>query len=358
MQKKRTGNRKNTKKKLPIWLSIVLLLCAAAALLRTEPWQQVQPDESTVLPHGTLCVRFLDVGQGDSILLGCEGEYMLVDGGSVSESQFLVSRLNRLQVDRLAYVVNTHPDEDHCGGLAGVLVCYPAQHVFACVTEHTTRAFENVAKYADAQGSAIEIPQLGASWKLGEATVELIGPVEDYDETNNQSLILRVDYGRTSFLLTGDMEAEAEQALLLAGANVRADVLKIGHHGSTTSTSQTFLDTVSPSIAVISAGEGNEYGHPHEQTLAALQTREVEVYRTDTQGEIIMTSDGETITVTTDPTSREAQETAAAYVGNVNSRIVHSASCAKLPGEKNRVPFDTLQQALELGYQKHSCIPD
>lgn len=358
MQRKRAKNKKKAQKKLPIWLSIALFLCAAAAILRAAPWQRSQPDASPALPHGTLCVRFLDVGQGDGILLGCEGEYMLVDGGSVSESQFLVSRLSRLQVEKLAYVVNTHPDEDHCGGLAGVLARYPAQHVYACVTGHTTRAFENVAKYADAQGSAIEIPKLGASWQLGEATVELIGPVGDYDETNNQSLILRVEYGQTSFLLTGDMEAEAEQALLLAGANVRADVLKVGHHGSATSTSQAFLDAVSPSIAVISVGEGNEYGHPHEQTLTALQTRDIEVYRTDTQGEIIMTSDGETITVTTDPTSREAPETAAAYVGNLNSRIVHSASCAKLPGEKNRVPFDTLEQALALGYQKHSCIPD
>lgn len=361
MQKKNKRRRKNAKIKLPLWLGVFLtLLCAAAALLRTQPWAQT--DEKTTptaaMPDGTLCVRFLDVGQGDSILLGCDGAYMLVDGGSVSQSQFLVSRLNRLEVKSLDYVVNTHPDEDHCGGLAGVLARYPAQHVYASVTEHTTRAFENVAKYADAQGSSIEMPELGTSWQLGEATVELIGPVEDFDETNNQSLILRVDYGQTSFLLTGDMEVEAEEALLRAGANVRADILKVGHHGSTTSTSQAFLNAVSPSIAVISAGEGNDYGHPHEQTLTALQTRQIELYRTDTQGEIIMISDGETITVTTDPTSREAPTTAAAYVGNVNSRIVHSANCAKLPGEKNRVPFDELEQALALGYEKHSCIPD
>lgn len=281
---------------------------------------------------------------------------MLVDGGSVSESQFLVSRLSRLQVETLSYVVNTHPDEDHCGGLAGVLARYPVGHVYASVTQHTTKAFEDFAKYANAQGRAVEVPQTGTSWQLGEATIALIGPVEAYSDTNNQSLILRVEYGQTSILLTGDMEAEAEAALLDAGVDVHADLLKVGHHGSATSSSAAFLEAVSPSIAVISVGADNAYGHPHEQTIEALEDRNIAIYRTDTQGEIIVTSDGETINVTTDATSRDVPDTAAPYVGNSNSKIVHSANCAKLPSKKNRVEFETVEQALALGYQKHSCI--
>ena len=312
--------------------------------------QQTPADE-------TLTVRFLDVGQGDSILLACGDETMLIDGGPVEEGQFLVSRLNRLDVTGLTYVVNTHPDEDHCGGLAAVLAKYPAEHVYSSVTEYTTKVFSNVVKYADEQGHPVEVPQTGDSWTLGSASVQIIGPVQTYSDPNNGSLVLRVDYGGTSFLFTGDMEQKAEADLMDSGANVRADVLKAGHHGSPTSSSEAFLEAVAPSIAVISVGEDNDYGHPSADVLARLEALGTTIYRTDTQGEIIITSDGQTLTVTTDPTSREpAAGKDAPFIGNRNSMIVHSANCAKLPGEDNRVYFNTAEEAEEYGYQKHTCI--
>ena len=169
--------------------------------------------------------------------------------------------------------------------------------------------------------------------------------------------LLRVDYGGTSFLFTGDMEQNAEADLMDSGANVRADVLKAGHHGSPTSSSEAFLEAVAPSIAVISVGENNDYGHPSADVLARLEALGTTIYRTDTQGEIIITSDGQTLTVTTDPTSREpAAGKDAPFIGNRNSMIVHSANCAKLPGEDNRVYFNTAEEAEEYGYQKHTCI--
>ena len=240
---------------------------------------------------------------------------------------------------------------------AAVLAKYPAEHVYSSVTEYTTKVFSNVVKYADEQGHPVEVPQTGDSWTLGSASVQVIGPVQTYSDPNNGSLVLRVDYGGTSFLFTGDMEQNAEADLMDSGANVRADVLKVGHHGSPTSSSEAFLEAVAPSIAVISVGENNDYGHPGANVLARLEALGTTIYRTDTQGEIIITSDGQTLTVTTDPTSREpAAGKDAPFIGNRNSMIVHSANCAKLPGEDNRVYFNTAEEAEEYGYQKHTCI--
>ena len=254
-------------------------------------------------------------------------------------------------------MVNTHPDEDHCGGLAAVLAKYPAEHVYSSVTEYTTKVFSNVVKYTEEQGRQIEVPQTGTHWSLGSAAVTVIGPVQEYSDPNNGSLVLRVDYGGTSFLFTGDMEQKAEGDLLESGADVRADVLKAGHHGSPTSSSEAFLTAVQPSVAVISVGADNDYGHPGADVLARLEALNAEIYRTDTQGEIIIVSDGETLSITTDPTSREpAAGKDAPFVGNRNSMIVHSASCAKLPGEENRIYFNSAEEAEEYGYKKHTCI--
>ena len=293
------NRKKKNQQKLPWWLTPVLLLAVLAIRFGGEAlgcgfqWlSDSQTSESTttaqkVPSDETLTVRFLDVGQGDSILLSCGEDTMLIDGGPVEEGQFLVSRLNRLDVTELTYVVNTHPDEDHCGGLAAVLAKYPAEHVYSSVTEYTTKVFSNVVKYTEEQGRQIEVPQTGTHWSLGSAAVTVIGPVQEYSDPNNGSLVLRVDYGGTSFLFTGDMEQKAEGDLLESGADVHADVLKAGHHGSPTSSSEAFLTAVQPSVAVISVGADNDYGHPGADVLARLEALNAEIYRTDTQGEII-----------------------------------------------------------------------
>ena len=233
------NRKKKNQQKLPWWLTPVLLLAVLAiwfggeALGRGFQWlSDSQTSESTTtaqkMPSDeTLTVRFLDVGQGDSILLSCGEDTMLIDGGPVEEGQFLVSRLNRLDVTELTYVVNTHPDEDHCGGLAAVLAKYPAEHVYSSVTAYTTKAFSNVVKYTEEQGRQIEVPQTGTHWSLGSAAVTVIGPVQEYSDPNNGSLVLRVDYGGTSFLFTGDMEQKAEGDLLESGADVHAGVLAL-----------------------------------------------------------------------------------------------------------------------------------
>lgn len=306
--------------------------------------------------EGTLEIHYIDVGQADSALLLCGDESMLIDGGNVADSDLVVSYLAQHGVEKLDYVVCTHAHEDHVGGLAGALSQYSVKKVLAPVTEYESRAFENFLKYTQEQGLGITLPEPGDAWTVGTAAVTVLGPVQDYEETNNTSIVLRVDFGETSFLFTGDLERAAEEDLLASGAWLEADVLKVGHHGSDTSTSYPFLREVDPDYAVISVGENNDYGHPSEDTLSRLRDDDVTVYRTDLQGDVVCTSDGTNLVfnvernegVQTNPTENDHQP--GTYIGNLNSHVFHRTECSGLPAEQNRVTFSNREEALEAGY--------
>lgn len=334
-------------------LLLTLLLALSLTACEGAPAQS-RPDPGPA--EGTLEVHYIDVGQADSALLLCGGESMLIDGGNVGDSDLVVSYLADQGVEKLDYVVCTHAHEDHVGGLAGALSQYPAEHVLAPVTEYETRAFGNFLKYTEEQGRSIAVPSPGDAWTLGSAAVTVLGPVQEYDETNNTSLVLRVDFGETSFLFTGDMERDAEADLLESGAALEADVLKVGHHGSATSTSYPFLKAVDPAYAVISCGVGNDYGHPHEDTMSRLRDDDAIVYRTDLQGHIVCTSDGSSLAFTvqknadaqTNPTQGDSQP--GTYIGNVNSHVFHRADCTGLPAEQNQTAFGSREEAVSAGY--------
>ena len=312
-------------------------------------------------------MHFIDVGQALSVLVECDGQFMLYDGGNVDDGSLVVSYLQNQGVEQLEYVFCSHAHEDHVGGLAAALAYFPAYHVYSPVTEASTKCFKDFVKYTQQQNLQVEVPAVGTQWALGSATVTLLGPVTQYSETNNTSLVLRIDYGVTSFLLTGDMENTAETDLVNSGANLKADVLQVGHHGSSTSTSYLFLNAVLPEMGVISCGTGNKYGHPHEETLSILRDAKVDVYRTDLQGTITIGSDGQNFTVGTErfvpdsqltPTDPAASSTAQqAYIGNVNSKKFHLPSCANLPAEKNQILFSSYDEAVAAGYSPcSSCI--
>ena len=312
-------------------------------------------------------MHFIDVGQALSVLVECDGQFMLYDGGNVDDSSLVVSYLQKQGVQQLQYVFCSHAHEDHVGGLAAVMAKFPAQHAYSPVTESSTKCFNDFVKYTQQQGLQLEVPSVGTVWPLGSATVTLLGPVTQYSETNNTSLVLRIDYGNTSFLLTGDMEKTAETDLVNSGANLKADVLQVGHHGSSTSTGYLFLNAVLPEMGVISCGTGNKYGHPHEETLSILRDAKVDVYRTDLQGTITIGSDGQNFTVGTErfvpdsqlnPTDPAASSTAQqAYIGNVNSKKFHLPSCPNLPAEKNQILFSSYDEAVAAGYSPcSSCI--
>jgi len=312
-------------------------------------------------------MHFIDVGQALSVLVECDGQFMLYDGGNVDDGSLVVSYLQNQGVEQLEYVFCSHAHEDHVGGLAAVMAKFPAGHAYSSVMEASTKCFNDFVKYTQQQGLQLEVPSVGTVWPLGSATVTLLGPVTQYSETNNTSLVLRIDYGNTSYLLTGDMEKTAETDLVNSGANLKADVLQVGHHGSSTSTGYLFLNAVLPEMGVISCGTGNKYGHPHEETLSILRDAKVDVYRTDLQGTITIGSDGQNFTAGTErfvpdsqlnPTDPSSSSTAQqAYIGNVNSKKFHLPSCANLPAEKNQILFSSYDEAVAAGYSPcSSCI--
>ncbi len=346
----------------------IFLLCFALCALLSGCGLGEMGNEIPAASQG-LTVHFIDVGQADSVLVQCDGANMLIDGGNVDDSDLVVSYLQDQGVTYLDYVVNTHAHEDHVGGLAGVLAVYETGSVWCPVTEYDSQCFRNFSKYADQQDLELIRPDPGSAYALGSATVTVLGPVEDDSDTNNTSIVLRVDYGATSFLFTGDAEAQAEQDILEAGYDVAATVLKAGHHGSNTSSCYRWLRAVNPEDVVISVGQGNEYGHPHEEPLSRFRDVGAAVYRTDLQGHIVCRSDGETVTFTTqrdaavtNPTEYDGSGQnahAETFVGNQNSKKFHLPTCSGLPAEKNQVLFDTYDEALEAGYEPCGrCLGD
>ena len=273
------------------------------------PILEIKDDETgeenldPLLPDGSyLRVDYVDVGQADFILVECDGHYMTIDGGNVADSQFVYSYLDQRGIDYLDYVVVTHAHEDHCGAVSAILSKCQAGMVYSPVTTYSTKAFSNVVKKAEEQGLDLTVPSAGDTFIVGSAECEIIGPVKEYSEPNDTSIVIRMQYGNTSYLFTGDAEETAEKDILSAGYEVKADVLKVGHHGSNTSTSYIWLRQVAPTYAVISSNktEVPKYGHPHESTLSKLRDADVTVFRTDMQGTITCVSDGESITFTTE----------------------------------------------------------
>jgi len=312
-------------------------------------------------------IRFLDVGQADAALIKCDGETMLIDGGNSEDSNLIYSVLKALEITHLDYIIATHPHEDHVGGLAGALNACTAGTIYSPVNSYDSRAFENLLKYANKQGIELAYPPVGEKIPLGSATVQFLGPQKEYEDPNNTSIVVRIVYGETSFLFTGDAEMEAEHDIIDAGYDLHSTVLKVGHHGSETSTSYVFLREVMPEYAVISAGKNNPYGHPHDNTMSRLRDAGVVVYRTDMQGDIICASDGKTVSFTTsrnanvqtNPTMPgETGSITVSYIGNSNTHKFHLPSCKTLPSEENRVYFGSREEAIEEGYAPcKNCRP-
>lgn len=328
-------------------ICLCLLLVLLTGCMAVPEQTQSLPEDSTGLK-----VHFIDVGQADCILLQCDGENLLIDGGNVEDSDLVVAYLLEQDVEKLDYVVNTHAHEDHVGGLAGVLAVFETGAVWCPVTEYSTKCFSDFAKYADQQRLELICPEPGSTYSLGGAEITVLGPVGDDYDTNNTSLVLRVDYGITSFLFTGDAETVSEDDILDAGADVSATVLKVGHHGSSTSTGYRWLREVQPEFAVISCGTGNSYGHPHEEVLSRLRDADVTLYRTDLQGHIVCTSDGQSVSFQTEKDAAVTNPTqkTEVFIGNKNSHVFHRDTCSGLPKEQNRVYFDSYEDAEEAGY--------
>ena len=332
----------------------------------SETTAQSGQETAGVSESGSFTIHFIDVGQADSALVPCDGHSMLIDGGNADDSNLVYSVLQRETEGHLDYVVGTHAHEDHIGGLSGAFETDTADVTFCPVTEYDSKAFRNFKTRADERGGGITIPAVGDTFTLGEASVTVVAVNSVPEDTNNTSIVIRIVYGDTSFLFTGDAEQETEEKILESGQNIESTVLKVGHHGSSTSTSQAFLDAVSPTYAVISCGKDNSYGHPHSETLAKLASAGVEVLRTDELGDIYCTSDGSEVTFSYGEYHKDADTSAAeieepqqpdtiseTYILNTNSRKFHRPDCSSASqiSDANREEYTgTREELIEQGY--------
>ena len=349
---------------------IALLLCAVLLLsgctVVIEPVEESTSAAVSNVSGEDLLVHFIDVGQADCALIEYGDYHMLIDGGNKEDGQLVISYLEQQGVQELDAVVCTHAHEDHVGGLPSVLAVYPTAAVYAPTKTYASNVFDDFLYYVDQQGLEIILPAPGDTIVDDGLTVTVLGPVQSYAETNDTSIVLKLEYGGTSFLFTGDMETTAENDMLdYWGSQVdwHVDVLKVGHHGSDTSTGYRFLNEVMPTYGVISVGEDNSYGHPHEEPMSRLNQAGVTLFRTDELGTVLASSDGTEITFTWEnqsgaPSNADpAETTAVTYIGNKNSKKFHADTCGSLPKEENRVYFDSYDEAIEEGYTPcSSCL--
>ena len=345
----------------------------------TEP-TTAPTTEPTVAPeNSTFEIHFIDVGQADAALVLCDGKAMLIDGGNAEDSSLLYTYLKNHNISHLDYVIGTHAHEDHIGGLAGALNYASVGTAYCPATSYDTKAFGNFVKALDKHGVSITVPSMGDSFTLGSATCTILAVNTDSSDPNNTSIVLRIVYGDTSFLFTGDAEREVEQAILNRGTNINSTVLKVGHHGSESSTSYVWLREIMPQYAVISVGKDNSYGHPTEEVLSRLRDAEVKTFRTDLQGDIICVSDGKNVTFTVErnadadvfggiggnstqqtnppetepPASGETKDYGRDYVVNKSTKKFHYPSCSSADDikESNRWDYHgTREELIDMGY--------
>lgn len=358
--------------------ALLLSSCSAKANTNQAYLPEAENDTiyTTVGLNDELRVSFIDVGQGDSEFIELpNGETMLIDAGTNETGKNVVDYIKSLGYTSINYVVGTHPHEDHIGGLDDVIKTFDIGSIYMPKVTADTKTFEDVLDAAESKNLMINTAKSGVSiMDTEDLSVKFLAPTLDiYENTNDYSAVVKVVYGDTSYLFTGDAEEFSES---LITDDVNADVLKVGHHGSSTSTSTEFLKKVSPSSAVISCGKDNSYGHPHSETLQKLADMGTAVYRTDELGTIVSVSDGKTINFDTNNTAGvpvtsqnteasnnaaanntasntpSSEETSITYVLNTNSKKIHLPECSSVNqmSDKNKGYTDNYDEAIKEGY--------
>lgn len=300
-------------------------------------------------------VHFIDVGQGDSILVESGGEYMLVDAGEENRGDDVVDFINSLGINCLKYAVATHPHSDHIGGMDDVINNIDVQNLIMPDAVTTTRCFENMLDAVENKNVNVIEAIAGNSFELGNFNCTIVGPINESEDMNNNSVVIKLTYGEDKILLTGDCSKAEEIDIVNSGADISADLLKAGHHGSSTSSAEEFIKSVNPGAAVISCGRDNDYGHPHKETMDTFNKYNIEVYRTDTMGTIVADCSGngirieygngtETVAENEYNKNYDVENT---YIFNTKSKKFHKPDCSSASNIKNKEEFTGSTDELE-----------
>lgn len=286
---------KKNLKVLTIFLVLIFMLTSCT--MNAEKSKNVSNEYNAKLK-----IHYIDVGQGDSILVQKNYSNMLIDTGTNESTSKLISYLKKQNIKKIDYLILTHPHEDHIGGADAVIKDFDIGKIYMPKVAANTRTFKDVLLAMKAKSLKANEPELLESFKLGNANCVFYSPIDSKEgDLNTYSIVLKLTYGNTKFLFTGDAQAQNERAMIANNYDLSADVLKLAHHGSRTSTLNEFISKVNPKYAVVSCGKGNDYGHPHKETVNKLKSRNIPLYRTDENGTIICTSDGKNINFNCNP---------------------------------------------------------
>lgn len=301
------GRRKKYSKKIPnIVYILITIFIAFSVYVGSENIQNnnsnnlspsnetnvIQESKMDITVDSELKIYYLNVGQADSILIQNEGQNMLIDAGNNADGENIVDFLQSLNISKIDFLVGTHPHEDHIGGIDDVINNFDIGTIYMPKVATTTKTFEDVLDAIENKSLTVTTPEIGKSFNMGSANFQILSAGTDEEDLNSCSIVLKLTFGNLAYLFTGDEETVNEEQMISSGYDLSADVLKVAHHGSNTSTSEEFLDKVSPKIAIIMVGAENSYGHPHKEILNRLNARNIKIYRTDTDGTILITSDG------------------------------------------------------------------
>ena len=249
-------------------------------------------------PAGVMQVRFMDVGNADCILIRADGYTVMIDAGENDDEDAVLNELRRQGVERIDLLIATHADADHIGGMDGLVRGMQVVTLMHALSADTADAdVIALMRAVEERGVPTLEPVLLNTYTVGGMQLEILGPAAAFRETNDRSLVFRLTFGTVTFLFTGDASSVAEDAMMERGLDLSADVLKISHHGSGTATSEKFLRAVDPSVAVVSCGDGNRHGHPHKKVLGRLSAQNIDLFRTDLDGTVILETDGRELRV-------------------------------------------------------------
>ena len=279
-------------------LSICIGLIGCSLLVDLTQKQLSRPVEGGDL----LTVHFIDVGQGDSILIQTsQGQNMLIDAGSNSKGEVVKEYLQKHGVSKVDILIGTHPHEDHIGGLDVVINNFDIGLIYMPKVAHTTKTYEDLLLAVQRKGLKIKSTAAGMDIPLEGVDAQILAPEPNLksDNLNDYSIVIRLTHGNISFLFQGDAEKRSEKHILDKEIDIEADLIKLGHHGSSTSSSPEYIKAVKPSYAIITVGKDNKYGHPHVETMEFMDQLGIIVYRTDEDGTIVAISDGERLSFST-----------------------------------------------------------